>query len=155
MAESFKNYNTSILNTNSAGVVVVPPAIAVSDTSDVRESGTVAQIHSIYISQIPENEDGNKIHSLNRYNPAYFTSFNLYIKDNNSKISYIVYDGRIVPGAPFFIEKNITLEPTQYLVISCPSDSYDIDTSTNESTLLNKPATLHISASAVLFPTSD
>lgn len=151
MAESFKNYNTSISNTNTSGVIVIPPAISVPDTSEIRESGSVAQIHSIYISQIPEN----KVNSLNRYNPAYFTSFNLYIKDNNAKVTYIVYDGRIVPGAPFFIEKNITLEPTQYLMISCPNDSYDIDTSTNESVLLNKPAKLHISASAVLFPTSE
>ena len=151
MAESFKNYNTSILNTNSAGVVVVPPAIPISGITDVRESGSVAQIHSIYISQYTEN----KIESLNRYNPAFFTSFNLYIMDNNGRRSYIVYDGRIVPGAPFFIEKNITLEPTQYLIISCPTDSKDIDTTTNESVILNKPATLYISASAVLFPTSD
>ena len=52
MAESFKNYNTSISNTNTSGVIVIPPAISVPDTSEIRESGSVAQIHSIYISQI-------------------------------------------------------------------------------------------------------
>ena len=159
MAESFKSYNTSILsNTGSSPktIIVVPSGKNTSNTITWENNKTVsrdidsyAQLHSIYISQ----RAISKIAGLNRYNPANFSAFNLYIEDVDASYkTYIVYDGRIVPGSPFFIEKNITLEPSQQLVLECPNDSQDIDTSTNTIVSLNKKPNIYldISVSGIL-----
>ena len=151
MAESFRNF-IKTANTGSSSEVIVIPS-GTSSSSDSRDAGSVAQVHSIYISQYTSS----KYKGIERYNPKNFNAFNLYIKDtvNNNKV-YIVFDGRIVPGSPFFIEKNITLEVTQALCIECPQDSYDYNMENNASVKLNSNgATLHITASAVLFPDAN
>ena len=155
MAESFRNF-TAVASTGSTSEVIIVPS-GNSSSSSSRDAGSVAQIHSIYISQVGTN----KYKGLQRYNPKNFNSFNLYIKNTNSSTNnkiYIVFDGRIVPGSPFFIEKNITLEPTQALCIECPNDSYDYDMESTTSTperLNDNGETLHITASAVLFPDAN
>lgn len=150
MAESFKSFNTSI-NVNQEEPQIIIGIGNESNMSNTRPINNVAQIHSIYISQVSPT----KIPGIDRYNPANFSAFNLYIQTGSSgeKI-YIVYDGRVVPGAPFFIEKNITLEVGQKLVIECPQDSTEYDQKTKNTVTLNsgKNYQLHISASAVLFP---
>ena len=155
MAEKFKSYNKEIpVKSNRTSNPTEETIIDKSNTPE-RPDGYVAQVHSIYISQV----SNDKFEGLERYNPKNFSAFNLYIDEgeqSNNKI-YIVYDGRIVPGSPFFIEKNITLESNQRLVIECPTDSRDINTDTNQIVSLNTDTNvkLHISASAVLFPTAS
>lgn len=163
MAESFRNFNGEIAVTDGSAythATIIPYGISGSNESssgEIRELNSVVQIHSIYICQKPTR----KINGKNRYNPKYFSAFHLKIGDRNGstiRSNYIVYDGRIVPGSPFFIEKNITLDPKQSLIIECPSNSYDIDIEHNDSNvLLNDDDTisLHFSASAVLFPDAN
>ena len=157
MAESFKNYITKVNTNSDTAVVIVPSGYSNGNTTNIRDAGSVAQIHSLYISQYISN----KYEGIKRYNPKNFNAFNLFIRDTTSQNSekiYIVYDGRIVPGSPFFIEKNITLEPTQELCIECPQDSKDYDmsnTSNQPIELNNNGAYLHITASAVLFPDAN
>jgi len=163
MAESFRNFNGEIVVTNRSPVIIVPYGVSGSgangntSTSGDRDLNSVVQIHSIYISQTPTS----KITGTQRYNPASFSAFNLKIIDKSKdpvKNTYIVFDGRIVPGSPFFIEKNITLEPKQCLVIECPGDSKDINLNNNssEATLnTNSNVKLHFTASAVLFPNAN
>ena len=166
MIESFKNYCAGTAISSSNPVIVIPSGLsgsnAISRTypsgiswTDDREINSFAQIHSIYISL----KSDTKIQGIDRYNPANFAAFNLYIKnsrDDNYKF-HIVHDGRIVPGSPFFIEKNITLEPSQYLVLECPQDSWDYDMDTKQSVKLNQSNNkfLEISASVVLIPNSN
>lgn len=154
MAEKFRTYTKNVPTKNSVDKEEI---IIGTDTTSDRTNGYVAQIHSIYISQYNiENNENSRIRGTERYNPANFSAFDLYVKNSDNTISYIVYDGRIVPGAPFFIEKNITLEPKQSLCISCPryAFEYDIDNPTTN-TQLNQESNVYLSivASAVLFPT--
>lgn len=152
MAESFKNFIGNIKVKSGTNPTIIIPVSGTSTSSGSREQNTVAQVHSIYITQVP----GTKIQGLNRYEPANFFAFNLGIK-RGSTVSYIVYDGRVAPGSPFFIEKNITLETDQSLIIECPSDSYDYKKGSNDNrVLLNQDGNgyLHFTASAVLFPDS-
>lgn len=167
MAEIFKNYSSGMpvlgygIRNENKSIVVVPYAGEAVDKgaglygwSNSRKENTISQIHSIYISL----RNTNKLSGLDRYNPKNFGAFNLYIENKNSNnstnINYIVYDGRIVPGAPFFIEKNITLESNQRLILECPSDSKDLDTVNNVIEDLNTDGSVivEISASTVLLP---
>ena len=166
MAESFRNFCAGMSVRSSSDLIVIPSGIGGSNEvtrsypsgwngSEVRDVNTCAQIHSIYVSM----KSNNKIQGIERYNPANFVAFNLFItstKDPDYKF-YIVYDGRVCPGAPFFIEKNITLEPHQRLVLNCPSDSVDYDSTNNTTRTLNnvEGTYIEITASTVLLPTSN
>ena len=114
MAEIFKNFSSGmpvvgygVSNMNKT-IVVVPYASGSTNKEggygweSSRKEQTVAQIHSIYISC--RSISGAKISGVDRYNPKFFSAFNLYIEKRNSNTttdkSYIVYDGRIVVGAP-------------------------------------------------------
>ena len=174
MAESFRNFCASIETSSSNNTVIIIPKAGDninyvnsrtnSSWTNGRQSNSYAQIHSIYISLICDNFNDNKrIYGTQRYNPKNFAAFDLYINDEtNGYITNIVFDGRIVPGAPFFIEKNITLEPTQSLVLKCPNNSYDIDTDPasedyNQIVKLNNKSGVYldISASAVLLQNNN
>ena len=150
MAEDFKTY-TQHLPTNTDSEIII---LGDSSSGD-RPSGMIAQIHSIYISQNRMGNRTTEASSNSRYNPGIFSAFDLYIKKGDEKI-YIVYDGRVVPGSPFFIEKNITLETDQSLCISCPQNSYDYDIVTKSPIRLNQNADIYIDvvASTVLFPSA-
>lgn len=152
MAESFKNFSVKSAVTNRDSIVLVPSSVTDGSITP-RESGTSAQIHSIYLSMVASS----RIRGINRYNPSNFIAFDLCVETvgNASKKSHIVHDGRIVPGAPFFIEKNVTLEPDQKLVIYCPGDAYEYNSSDPSSDVLlntNSSISIEASASAVLLP---
>ena len=151
MAEQFKTYTTSVPTSDNIEHVIIGET-----TSGNRASGMVAQIHSLYISQNRKTNRTTENGSDSRYNPANFSAFDLYIKKGDEKI-YIVYDGRVVPGSPFFIEKNITLETDQSLCISCPQNSWDYDISTKTPIRLNQDENIYIDvvASTVLFPAAS
>ena len=159
MIESFNNFCAEIQVTSSNELIIVPYAISGNNSvtrpsgiTDAREVDTSAQIHSIYIVL----KNTTKIKGIDRYNPSNFAAFNLYIVDNRSPNNPImlVYDGRVAPGSSFFIEKNITLEPHQKLVLSCPNDSYDYDMDSKSPKILNQDSSnyLHVSASVVSIP---
>lgn len=155
MAESFKLYIATITTKSSTSdsnkVQIISDCVSSGNRN--RSNGQVAQIHSLYITQ----RCNNKIEGLNRYNPKYFSAFNLYVQDTSNNKTYIVFDGRITPGSPFFIEKNITLETTQSLWIECPRDSKDYDSENNVIVTLNDTSNvfLDVTASTVLFPNAD
>lgn len=161
MAESFKSFNGTKATNETTEFVIIPSGINGSNTSSTgsREISSSAQAHSIYISQ----RTTEKLKGKYRYNPRYFSAFNLYIKNVSSNVkTYIVFDGRVVAGAPFFIEKNITLEPSQMLCLECPNDSFDYDIddpsyNDGQGYQLNQSSNvfLDVSASVVLFPSAN
>ena len=159
MAEIFKNY-VKVANKPNTEYVIVPSGVINRNTTtykdgsseyNIREIDSDAQVHSLYISQVDES---NRINGLNRYNPKNFKSVDLYIRDTsdeNVKI-YLAFDVRIVPGSPFYIEKNITLEPTQYLCVYCSDKAKDINTDANNALVsINTSINLNITASTVIF----
>lgn len=155
MSESFKNYLKNI-QTSNVEFVVVPSGTNGhnttsysngSDSYNKRDVNSVVQIHSIYISQ------EKRINGADRYNPKNFNSIDLYIRDiNNPSVKiYVAYDIRIVPGSPYYIEKNITLEPSQYLCAYSSLDSRDMDIYNNNSlSILNSSVNLHLSVGSIL-----
>ena len=158
MAESFRNFNGEVQVTNHNRVIIIPKAGESINNSQSRSSTDVVQVHSIYICQ---KKTGDKIGGIDRYEPKNFSAFNLGIiyknESNQDIIRYIVFDGRVVPGSPFFIEKNITLELNQALFIECPNNSkdYNKESNTNDVTL-NGDGSFYLdyTASAVLFGNS-
>lgn len=159
MAEIFNNFLKNITQVNTESIII-PSGISGNNTSsfdsssdnyNFRNENSYVQLHSLYISQI---DDPNRINGENRYNPANFKSIDLYIKDivNTQLKCYIAYDVRIIPGSPFYIEKNITLTPSQYLCGYCSNTAKDIDIFDNNNLVaLNNNLNLHITASSVLF----
>lgn len=133
MSELFKNFTHRVEVTDHNEQILIPssdnPSSNLTIDGQERAYKSIAQVHSIYVCQ----ESNEKIKGLERYNPKSFSSFNLYIKDSEGHITYIVYDGRITPGAPFFIEKNISLDTNQMLCLSCPEDSYEYNSDDNTS----------------------
>ena len=132
MAELFKNFN-ALLDVTDREMIVVPTSLNNNDNhkpvkyntqsfgENTRTLNSVVQIHSLYVS----NEWGNRIVNDSRYDENVFKHFDMYIKDyNNSNYRiYVVHDVELVPGCPFYIEKNITLSPSQILCIYAPPSS--------------------------------
>lgn len=158
MSETFKNF-VKIATKPNTEYVIVPSGILNknyttykdgSSNYNTRAEQSTAQIHSIYLTQADES---NRINGLERYNPANFKSVDLYIRDtqvSDLKI-YVAFDIRIVPGSPYYIEKNITLEPTQYLCAYCSNSARDINTDNNNALVsLNNSLNLHLMASTVI-----
>lgn len=160
MAEIFKNF-VGTLSGAGKEFILVPSGISgqnektynsdkSSNKYNVRDVDSDCQIHSIYVSQI----NSPRISGSERYNPKNFKSVDIYIKDTNDedlKI-YVAYDVRIVPGSPFYIEKNITLEPSQYLCAYCDNNVKDLDINNNNSLVaINSNVNLHFTTSVILF----
>jgi hypothetical protein len=148
MAEIFKNF-VSVSKTVGEKIIV-PSGIVGENTVNVlagsesmgqllREEDSTAQVHSLYITQASEP----RIKGENRYNESLFKHIELIIKDidNDNMKVYAGYDIQIVPGSSYYIEKNITLTPTQYLVINIPSGTGSNDSDLN----------INVIASTVLF----
>lgn len=148
MAEIFKNFIS--VSKNVGEKVIVPSAIVGENTVNVlsgsesmgqllREEDSTAQVHSLYITQASEP----RIKGVNRYNESLFKHIDLIIKDidNPNTNVYAGYDIQIVPGSSYYIEKNITLTPTQYLVINIPTNVGNNDVDLN----------INVIASTVLF----
>lgn len=148
MAEIFKNF-VSVSKTVGEKIIV-PSGIVGENTVNVlsgsesmgqllREEDSTAQVHSLYITQASEP----RIKGENRYNESLFKHVDLIIKDidNENMKVYAGYDIQIVPGSSYYIEKNITLSPTQYLVINVPTGVGNNDSDLN----------INVIASTVLF----
>lgn len=146
MAEIFKNFLS--VSKNVGEKTVVPASgrsCQILDKTDTmgsvnREEESIVQIHSLYITNNFGRVEGN-----NRCNQSLFKRVDLYIKDiSNTNVKvYIASDIELVPGSSFYIEKNITLNPTQYLVLNVPSGiGGNSVTSTND---------INVIASSVLF----
>lgn len=126
MAEIFTNYLTTFAsNTSGAknGTIIVPTAVSGSNVlgASVRPVGSTAQIHSIFISQTYNKSNGH--FSALADNPPSATSpeteslfFNLYILSNNQKF-FLVSDAQLPVQNSFYLEKTITLLPSQALYL--------------------------------------
>lgn len=148
MAEIFKNFISVSKNTGEK--IVVPSAIVGQNTVNIlsnsesmgqllREEDSTAQVHSLYITQASEP----RIKGTSRYDESLFKHVDLIIRDidNTNTLVYAGYDIQIVPGSSYYIEKNITLSPTQYLVINVPTGVGNNDVDLN----------INVIASTVLF----
>lgn len=148
MAEIFKNF-VSVSKTTGEKIIV-PSSVIGENTVNVlagsesmgqllREEDSTAQVHSIYITQVSEP----RIKGENRYNESLFKHVDLIIRDTEHPTLevYAGYDIQIVPGSSYYIEKNITLTPTQYLCINIPSSVGNNDVDLN----------INVIASTVLF----
>ena len=126
MAEIFNNYLSSFNSNTSAaknGVVVVPTAVSGSNVlgTSVRPVDSTAQIHSIFIAQFYNKSNGHFTSLAD--NPPSATSpeteslfFNLYIQSGNQRF-YLVSDSQLPVQNSFYLEKTITLTPSQSLGI--------------------------------------
>lgn len=126
MSEIFSNYlSTFNSNTSAAknGIVVVPPAVSGNNVLGlaVRPVDSTAQIHSIFISQTYNKSNGHFASLAD--NPPSAASpeteslfFNLYILSGNQKF-YLVSDSQLPVQNSFYLEKTITLTPSQSLLI--------------------------------------
>lgn len=113
MAEQFNNYCTKgSINKGTKRVIVPTAGTSLSNGIGTRTANSTLQIHSIYIvkeqggvSPTPES-DSAKV--------------SLILKDGNNE--YKMGDNiLILPNSAFYIEKTITLLPTQSLLIEYTS----------------------------------
>ena len=65
----------------------------------------------------------------------------LFHENRPSLLIYVAHDVQLVPGCPYYIEKNITLTPSQKLCISLP----------NVAPNTNGGLNVHVVASAIIF----
>lgn len=148
MAEIFKNFISVSKTTGEK--IIVPSAIVGQNTVNIlsnsesmgqllREEDSTAQVHSLYITQASEP----RVQGNSRYDESLFKHVDLLIRDidNSKTLVYAGYDIQIVPGSSYYIEKNITLSPTQYLVINVPTGIGNNDVDLN----------INVIASTVLF----
>jgi hypothetical protein len=142
MAETFTNFLSKSISGEKVIVPVAGDIVKIDSTNSasgevLRAEESTAQVHSIYITQYTNS----RIRDDNRYDTSNFNYVDLYIEDTdtNAKV-YVAYDLQIVPGSSYYIEKNITLTPTQCLKINVPSSQG-----------LNGKATINVMASTVLF----
>lgn len=159
MAELFKNFNLRLTSTGS-DAVLVPSGLpddteycvkngkkinaSGADTSfgtNIRTTSSIVQVHSLYMS----NYWSTRLVNENRYKETSFKHVDLYIGDDtytNYKI-YVAYDIELVPGCPFYIEKNITLTPSQKLYVYAPQSG--------QSTTGNTSVDINVTAAAIEF----
>ena len=148
MSEIFKNFISVSKNTGEK--IIVPSGIVGQNTVNIlsnsqtmgqllREENSTAQVHSLYITQV----SNPRVQGESRYNESVYKHIDLMIKDVNNvnTVVYAGYDIQIVPGSSYYIEKNITLTPSQYLVINVPTGVGNNDVDLN----------INVIASTVLF----
>lgn len=148
MSEIFKNFISVSKNTGEK--IIVPSGIVGQNTVNIlsnsqtmgqllREENSTAQVHSLYITQV----SNPRVQGESRYNESVYKHIDLMIKDvnNANTVVYAGYDIQIVPGSSYYIEKNITLTPSQYLVINVPTGVGNNDVDLN----------INVIASTVLF----
>lgn len=141
MAEIFKNF---ISKSKTGEKIIVPTAgeIVRIDNSNpslgeiLRDENSTAQVHSIYITQ----STSSRFRGDTRYNENKFNYIDLFVEDESGARVYVGYDIQIVPGSPYYIEKNITLSPSQCLKINVPASQG-----------LNGQSDINVNASTVLF----
>ena len=122
MAELFKNFISKSQNGEKVIVPIAGETVNIDASSPasgelLRDEDSTAQVHALYISQ-----SDNRYRNDDRYNENNFNYIDLFVEDSTTGIKvYVCYDVQIVPGSPYYIEKNITLTPTQCLKINVPS----------------------------------
>lgn len=142
MIETFSNYFLHLKDTTGS-FELIPTGKSASNYCPIYydENGTsiswgnnerslesTIQIHSLYILQRSRDLTYKKedIIANPSYDPANFYKFiDMYIEDTSKTTSngdvftgYIAYQTPICPGSAFYFEKNITLTPSQRLVLS-------------------------------------
>ena len=141
MAEIFKNY-MSITSTLGNEKVIVPAGVdGVSNTSQIADDSSygnntrtrysTVQVHSLYITQAFLQQRCN---GTARYDEENFRRLDVFIVDtanDNPGRVYIMHDVMLVPGSPYYIEKNITLTPSQKLCYEVPSIAPNSNGDTN------------------------
>ena len=115
MAEKFNNYSkkhNSISKGNTSDIIPYA-GNTLSGGSGTRPSGSICQIHSLYvikehqtISTNPENESAK---------------ISLIISEPNKTDVKLACNILILPNSAFYIEKTITLLPTQKLMLEYTS----------------------------------
>lgn len=141
MAELFKNFISKSQNGEKVIVPIAGETVNIDASSPasgelLRDEDSTAQVHSLYISQ-----SENRYRNDDRYDENNFNYVDLFVEDSTTGIKvYLCYDIQIVPGSPYYIEKNITLTPTQCLKINIPA-SQGVNGSNN----------INVVASTVLF----
>lgn len=109
MAETFTSYRAK--SNNSSGTVIIVPKSGESNIiGDSREANSTTQIHSIYVSQVLQNHLNESQLEEN------MNFFHLAIRDNLNTI-FIAHDIPLVPQSAYYVEKTLTLLPSQELVI--------------------------------------
>jgi hypothetical protein len=108
MAERFTNF---LRKFNNGSQVVVPASAA---DVDERTNGSVVQVHSLYISL---SRTGTWTEEQ-RQTLSNYVNCDIYISDPIKGQIYIAYGVLLVPGCPFYIEKNITLTENQSLNVN-------------------------------------
>ena len=108
MAERFTNF----LGTVRDGELTVVPASSSSD--DTRTNGSIVQVHSLYLT-VSKNWTFTE---TERTNASNYINANIFVNDALKGKIYVAYGVLLVPGCPFYIEKNITLTENQSLGIS-------------------------------------
>ena len=109
MAEKFTSYRAT--SPNSTGIITVVPQSGDSNaTGDERTANSTTQVHAIYVSQVlPSHLQENQLEDNINF-------FHIGISDGINTF-YIGHDIALVPQSAFYVEKTITLLPSQYLFI--------------------------------------
>lgn len=104
MAEKFTNYLfQETMSVNQTFTVIDQAGY------NGRQTGSVCQIHSLYITQIHDGVPSNP--------EDLAATVSLMIESNTSKEYMIANNVLILPNSSFYIEKTITLKPTDRLKI--------------------------------------
>lgn len=134
MAESFNSYYRTGISTNSSAENIIIPSGITGQNSltgtgvGTRKANSIAQVHSIFISQSYTFAETRSVHLPSLADDptqpiadenlveAQAVFFNLFIKDSTTKC-YLIVDGMIPYQNSFYLEKTITLLPSQSLGI--------------------------------------
>ena len=140
MAETFNSYYKTAISTNSASEnIIIPNAISGQNSLSgtgvgSRKINSVAQVHSILISHSYTYADTRTVHlksfaddptqpvAESNQTEAQAVFFNMFIKDGTTKC-YLIVDGMIPYQNSFYLEKTITLLPSQSLGIEFISNA--------------------------------
>lgn len=134
MAETFNSYYKTAISTSSAVEnIVIPNAISGQNSLSgtgvgARNVGSIAQVHSILISHSYTFAETRSVHlksfaddptqpvAESNQTEAQAIFFNLFVKDGSTKC-YLIVDGMLPYQNSFYLEKTITLLPSQSLGI--------------------------------------
>ena len=114
MAEKFNSYRGKSSNA-SGTVVIIPKSGNINDTGDERTANSIAQVHSIYVSQVLDHLNPSDVET-------HLNFVHIGISDDINTF-YIAHDIALVPQSAYYVEKTITLLPSQYLFIEFPANA--------------------------------
>ena len=109
MAEKFTSYRGK--SDNSSGTFVLVPVSGGSNTiGDERIANSTTQVHALYVSQVLPN------HLTEETLQDNMNFFHIGITDGINTF-YIGHDLPLVPQSAYYVEKTITLLPSQSMFI--------------------------------------